>query len=105
MPGLKKILSIIGSENQQQIMIRSKTVETIGYLLASIKDHPQLFEPDCKEIMETMIKMSLGLGFDDPMHQAIFVVYENVVTSLKENFSIYAEHIYPLVLKAANRKI
>jgi hypothetical protein len=32
-------------------MIRSKTVETIGYLLASIKMHPQIFEPDCKEIM------------------------------------------------------
>ena len=48
MPGLKKILSMIGTENQQQIMIRSKTVETIGYLLASVKMHPQLFEPDCK---------------------------------------------------------
>jgi len=48
MPGLKKILSLIGNENQQQIMVRSKTVETIGYLLASIKEHPQIFEPDCK---------------------------------------------------------
>jgi len=37
MPGLKKILTMIGSENPQQIMIRSKTVETIGYLLASVK--------------------------------------------------------------------
>lgn len=37
MPGLKKILSMIGTDNQQQIMIRSKTVETIGYLLASVK--------------------------------------------------------------------
>lgn len=83
MPGLKKILSLIGSENQQQIMIRSKTVETIGYLLASVKEHPQIFEPDCKEIMETMMKMSLTMEFDDPMHKAIFVVYENVVTSLK----------------------
>jgi hypothetical protein len=61
MPGLKKILSMIGTENQQQIMIRSKTVETIGYLLASVKMHPQIFEPDCKEIMETMMKMSLTM--------------------------------------------
>ena len=45
------------------------------------------------------------MEFDDPMHRAIFVVYENVVTSLKENFSMYAEHIYPLVIQAANRKI
>lgn len=48
MPGLKKILNLIGTENQQQLMIRSKTVETIGYLLASVKTHPEIFEPDCK---------------------------------------------------------
>jgi hypothetical protein len=48
MPGLKKILNLIGTENQQQLMIRSKTVETIGYLLASVKAHPEIFEPDCK---------------------------------------------------------
>ncbi len=48
MPGLKKILSLIGTDNQQQMMMRSKTVETIGYLLASVKEHPQIFEPDCK---------------------------------------------------------
>lgn len=48
MPGMKKILNMIGSENQQQIYIKGKTVETIGYLLASVKTHPELFEADCK---------------------------------------------------------
>ena len=33
--------------------------------------------------METMVKMSLSMNADDPLHKAIFVVYENVVTSLK----------------------
>lgn len=51
------------------------------------------------------MKMSLTMDFDDPMHKAIFVVYENVVTSLKENFAMYAENIYPLVINSANRKI
>lgn len=45
------------------------------------------------------------MDFDDSMHKAIFVVYENVSLSLKENFVMYAEHIYPLVIKSANRKI
>ena len=52
-----------------------------------------------------MMKMSLTMEFDDPMHKPIFVVYENVATSMKENFSMYAEHIYPLVIQSANRKI
>ncbi len=47
-PGLKKIIASIGNDTQQKIMIRAKSVETIGFLLASIKDHKELFEPDCK---------------------------------------------------------
>lgn len=75
MPGLKKILNMIGTENQQQIMVKSKTVETIGFLLASVKTHPEIFEPDCKQIMETMMKMTLSMDHEDAMHKAIFVVY------------------------------
>jgi hypothetical protein len=40
--------------------------------------------------MQTMMKMSSTMDFDDAMHKAIFVVYENVVTSLKEKFAMYA---------------
>lgn len=105
MPGMKKILNMIGSENQQQIYIKGKTVETIGYLLASVKTHPELFEADCKEIMQTMMNLSLTLDFDDSMHKATFVVYENVATSLKHNFAAYAETIYPLIIQSANRKV
>jgi hypothetical protein len=105
MPGLKKILTMITAEDPQKIMLRSKTVETIGFLLASVKVHPIIFEPDCKEVMETMMKMTLSLSPDDPMHKAIYVVYENVATSLKDKFALYAQHIYPHVLQSANRKI
>lgn len=64
-------------------MVRSRTVETMGYLLASVKENQQLFEPDCKEIMESLVKMSQNLDKDDPLFRSIFVVYENVVTCLK----------------------
>lgn len=86
-------------------MARSKTVETMGYLLAAVKEHPTIFQPDCQEIMETMVKMTLSLHADDPLHKAIFVVYENVVSSLKGDFLPYSEHIFPLLMQAANRKI
>lgn len=48
MPGLKRIISIMGTESQQEIMARSKAVETMGYLLASVKEHPNIFQPDCQ---------------------------------------------------------
>lgn len=105
MPGLKKIISMLGKESELEIMVRSRTVETMGYLLASVKDHPQIFEPDCKEIMENIVKMSQNLEPTDPLFKAIFVVYENVVSCLKDQFSVYADYIYPSVLAAANRKV
>jgi hypothetical protein len=39
MPGLKKIITMIGSDTPQKIMIRSKTVETMGFLLSSIREN------------------------------------------------------------------
>lgn len=49
--------------------------------------------------------MTMNMEADDPMHKAIYVVYENVVTSLKEKFSMYSDYIYEHVIQAANRKI
>ena len=105
MPGLKKIISMLGTESQLQVMVRTRTVETMGYLLASVKEQKELFEPDCKEIMESIIKMSQGLDKDDPLFRAIFVVYENVATCLKENFLIYSDYVFPQATGAALRKV
>lgn len=86
-------------------MVRSRTVETMGYLLASVKDHNELFEPDCKEIMDSLCKISQTLDKDDPLFRSIFVVYENVVTCLKQNFVMYSDFVFPQAIGAANRKI
>lgn len=49
--------------------------------------------------------MSNKLDNDDPLHKAMFVVYENVVTSLKENFLMYSDFVFDKMIMAANRKI
>lgn len=105
MPGLKKLLGLIGTDNPEQMMARGKTVETMGYLLASVKENPQIFEPDCQEIMQCMIDMSMKLENDDPLHKAMFVVYENVVTSMKDKFIMYSDYIFEKMMQAAGRKI
>lgn len=48
MPGLKRILGMIGTDNPEQMMARGKTVETMGFLLASVKDNTEIFQPDCQ---------------------------------------------------------
>ena len=79
MPGLKKIISMIGVDTQQKIMIRTKTIETMGYLLYAIKDNKTLFDPECEQIMTSLLEMQQTLPEDDMMHKSFFVVYENVV--------------------------
>lgn len=48
MPVIKKIISMIGIDTQQKIMIRSKTIETMGYLLYSVRENVALFKPECE---------------------------------------------------------
>ncbi len=43
MPGLVRVISMVSSDTPQKISIKSKTIETMGDLLASIKDNPELF--------------------------------------------------------------
>ncbi len=78
MPGLKKIIAMIGIDTQQKIMIRTKTIETMGYLLYSIRENPTLFTPECEQIMKSLLEMQQTLPEDDMMHKSLFVVYENV---------------------------
>lgn len=46
MPGLKKIIAMIGVDTQQKIMIRSKTIETMGHLLYAIRENGALFKQE-----------------------------------------------------------
>lgn len=39
MPGLKQLIALTAGDDTHKIMIRSKTVESIGYLLTSIKNN------------------------------------------------------------------
>lgn len=66
---------MIGTDNPEQMMARGKTVETMGFLLASVKDNTEIFQPDCQQIMQVLIDMSNKIESDDPLHKAMFVVY------------------------------
>lgn len=43
MPGLKQVVSMVTSDTPQKVNIKSKTIETMGDLLGSIKENNELF--------------------------------------------------------------
>lgn len=105
MPGLKTIISTIQNDTPQKDMIRAKTVETMGHLLSSVKDHETLFKPDCEMIMQSLINLESQLADDDTLHRAMFTVYENVVECLRSGFEVYSDFVMKKVLEAVNRKV
>lgn len=49
--------------------------------------------------------MQQTLPEDDIMHKSLFVVYENVVECLKENFTIYSDQVFHFCYLAGARKV
>lgn len=104
MPGLKKLTSMVGGDNQQQSIVRNLTVECIGFLLTSIKDNQQMFASECQIIMESLLAMEDTLDADDALHSAMFKVYAQVTSCLKQNF-MYAGRIIDRVVHGIMAKV
>ena len=83
MPGLMKVVSMVVSDTPQKISVKSKTIETMGDLLSSIKENKQLFDRECSIIMSSFIGLQGQLEKDDVLNRAIMSVYQNVVEVMK----------------------
>lgn len=55
--------------------------------------------------MKSLLEMQQTLPEDDMMHKPLFVVYENMVECLKENFSVYSDRVFHFCYLAAARKV
>jgi hypothetical protein len=105
MPGLMKVISMVSSDTPQKVSIKSNTIETMGDLLASIKDNPELFNTECANIMQSLITLQTQIDREDVLHRAIFTVYENVVAVMKETFTTYADFVFERAMEAAMRPV
>ena len=105
MPGLKQVVSMVSSDTPQKINIKSKTIETMGDLLSSIKENPELFNNECTVIMQSLMSLQGQIDREDVLNRAIMTVYENVVEVLKENFSIYSDFVFERAMEAAIRPV
>lgn len=105
MPGLKKIFQMITPDTPQKSSLRNKAIETIGFLLSSVKGYPDLFNHDCTEIMNELMTLQSNLPIEDVTHRPIYVVYENVVECIGEEFSTYSDFVMPRATVSAMRKV
>jgi hypothetical protein len=77
----------------------------MGDLLASIKENPELFDNECSNIMQSILHLQSQLDKQDVLNRAIFTVYENVISVMKERFSIYSDFIFERAFEAAIRPV
>ncbi len=105
MPGLMKVISMVSNDTPQKVSIKSKTIETMGDLLASIKLNPELFDNECTNIMQSLLNLQSQLDSQDVLNRAIFTVYENVVPIMKERFAMYSDFIFERAFEAAMRPV
>lgn len=55
--------------------------------------------------MKSLMEMQDTLPEDDMMHKSFFIVYENVIECLKQDFSIYSDKVFHYAFLAASRKV
>ena len=105
MPGLMKVVSMVTSDTPQKANIKSRTIETMGDLLSSVKNNTELFNSECSNIMQSLIALQGQIDKEDIINRAIMAVYQNVVEVMKENFSIYSDFIFERAMEAAVRPV
>ena len=55
--------------------------------------------------MRSLLEMQQTLTEDDIMHKSLFVVYENIVECLKENFNVYSDQVFHYAFLAGARSV
>lgn len=105
MPGLKSIVFNTPNDTEANNKIRSLTISTLGYVLASHRANPQVIEADIVEIIQYLVVLQKSLASDDSQHKSILEVYEVMVGALREKFLPFIEPIIEQTLQCARRDI
>jgi hypothetical protein len=107
MPGLKTILQTVKWENEKDQELRSNCIETIGYILTSVKDSPEICRQDaievCQMILECLINGNLQDA--DPQINSITNTVSQICVCLKEEFKQFLPLIVPKLVEDCKKDI
>lgn len=105
MPGLKGLVMNTPNDNESNNKLRTLSISTLGYVIASHRSNPSEIEGDIIQIMEYLVGLQKSLADDDSQHKAILEVYEVLVGALKEKFLPFMEPVVEQTLQCAKRDI
>lgn len=66
MPALKQLLKMTPNQTKQQKELRANCIETIGNILDSVKDKPELCRQDALEITTELVQSLATMEDTDP---------------------------------------
>lgn len=105
MPGLKSLVMNTPNDTDAHNKLRTLSISTLGYVIASHRANPAEIEGDIVQIMHYLIDLQKSLPEDDSQHKAILEVYEVLVGALKEKFLPFMEPVMQHTLQCAKRDI
>lgn len=105
MPGLKNLVMNTPNDTDAHNKLRTLTISTLGYVIASHRSNPAEIEKDILQIMEYLVHLQATLNEDDSQHKAILEVYEVLVGALQEKFLPFLEPVVRQTLECSKRDI
>jgi len=66
-----------------------RTIESIGFLLTSIKSFEEVFHQDADSLVNMLIKDIANISEDDPHVPVIIEFFGRVAECMKEKFIVY----------------
>jgi hypothetical protein len=100
-PALKSILATVPSETLKQQELRSKCIETMGYMVAAVSERREEFQADVTEIITGLMNGLSSLKEEDSQHSSINKVIPQFSSLLKEDFKPFLPNIMTNLFEGA----
>ena len=104
MPILRKLLENIPTSNEKGLKVRVKTIECIGFVMASALNE-EGFSQEVDQSMEYFISLQQKPETSGLEHASIINLYCQLSSDLHEEFSKYMPFIFEKILAAADIEV
>jgi hypothetical protein len=100
---MMQILLNVGTTNQQQMNLRARTIDTMGFMIEAVAEEKATFLPNVLEITNYLVNLltSGQLNSEDPQNQAIKETLSKIGYFMKEDFHPFFAKIFPQLLEDA----
>ena len=105
MPLMEKIIDGVEAKAPEQMRLRARTFESIGFMIESVSDNRD-FLSSVQRVTEKLFKcLEQGFGQDDPQELAVKDTLAKTAFYLKEDFHAVAPQFLAVLVKDASVEI